>query len=104
MINGHTPARPEDEESEARVKAVETLEGVQPTLAKQMCIVIAFDVSGDDVDASYAKSREILQEVKDALAHQPNVKVWGAVNETASAIVKVLNSEIETEETDANGG
>lgn len=68
------------------------------TLASKMCIVIAFDIPTDSVEDSYAKSRSILQEVKGTLGAQPNVQIWGAINEVAGAIIHVLNEGVEEQE------
>lgn len=113
MFGGHAAGAPDPEavrrENERRMleereaefqeeRRVSATEDVAPTLASQMCIVISFNVPTDSAEASHARSREILQEVKGVLGGQDGVLVWGAVNETAAAIVKVLNEGVEEQE------
>lgn len=58
-------------------------------MAERAAIVIAFD--NNDIDSF----REILQKVKPIFADQENVQVFGAVKETATAIVHVLDADVE---------
>jgi hypothetical protein len=108
MFGGHASGEPD---AEAIRRELEKREGefqeerdvadaadVAPTLANQMCIVISFNIPTDSPEASHARTREILQKVKGELADQDGVLVWGAVNETAAAIVKVLNEGVEEQE------
>lgn len=88
---------PQTEEFQGE-REVPDLSDVAPTLASQMCIVISFNIPTDSPEASHARAQEILKEVKGVLGGQDGVLVWGAVNETAAAIVKVLNEGVEEQE------
>lgn len=99
MINGKPPngdVRRTDPEFDDRPERETPL--TEPTLASKMCIVIAFDIPTDSVNDSYEKSSGILRQVKGALSEQPNLQIWGAINEVASAIVHVLNEGVEQQE------
>lgn len=103
MFGGHASSGPSPENIDKEIarreeELAEAQESGQTTLASKMCIVISFDIPTDSVEESHAKAREILREVKSTLSDRPNVMVWGAVNETASAIIKVLNEEVEKQD------
>lgn len=109
MFGGHGAGKPDQEsirranEERARQEALEKrneAEGVAPptTLASKMCIVIAFDIPTVSTEDSYMRSSGILQQVKGVLGKEPNLQIFGAVNETASAIIHVLNEAVEEQE------
>lgn len=92
------PGAPEPKPAMREAADIADASMVEPTLATQMCIVISFNIPADSPEASYEHSREILQQVKGVLGGKEGVLVWGAVHETAAAIVKVLNEGVEEQE------
>lgn len=55
----------------------------------KMVIVIEFEIPEDE-QVGFEKSREMLQKVKPIFKDQSDVKVYGAIRETADTILDVL--------------
>lgn len=64
------------------------------TPTEEMILVIAFDVSATP-EQGHAKAQEFLNRVKPLFADHPEVQIFGAIRETANAVVKVLEEATE---------
>jgi hypothetical protein len=59
-------------------------------IAHKMVVVIEIE----DIDPDANKAREILQSVKPVFSDRGDVKVYGAVRETADAILDILRNDL----------